>query len=108
MRYINVAKEFSLTPFGRDHFDGPNNGTRFRQEKLLPELKNSTLDEQLTVDFNGISLAVGSSFFEEAFGGLVRINHLDKNELLKRLKIVSKTPIYEMQIKKFITEAESN
>lgn len=107
MAYINVAKEFSKTPFGRFTSDGPNNGERFRREKLLPVLEQSG-NEPVTIDFNGISLVVGSSFFEEAFGGLVRLNHLNKNKLLSRLKIQSRTPIYEIQIKKFISEAQPN
>jgi len=108
MSYINVAKEFSRTPFGRDKDDGPNNGTRFRQEKLVPELRKvEGRDSVLTIDFNGISLVIGSSFFEEAFGGLVRLESYKKDELLRKIKIIAKTPIYEIQIKKFITEAKS-
>ncbi len=83
MSYINVAKEFSRTPFGRDEHDGPNNGTRFRKERLLPELrKNQGREAVVTVDFNGIALVIGSSFFEEAFGGLVRIEGNDSNLLI--------------------------
>ncbi|MDE8742532.1 STAS-like domain-containing protein [Pectobacterium polaris] len=109
MSYINVAKEFSRTPFGRDEHDGPNNGTRFRKEKLLPELReNEGHESVITVDFNGITLVIGSSFFEEAFGGLVRIEHYNKNDLLKKFKIIANTPIYEIQIKRFITEADKN
>ena len=108
MSYINVAKEFSRTPFGRDEHDGPNNGTRFRKERLLPELrKNQGREAVVTVDFNGIALVIGSSFFEEAFGGLVRIEHYNKEELLRKLKIIARTPIYEIQIRKFISEADT-
>jgi hypothetical protein len=108
MSYINVAQDFSKTPFGRNEEDGPNNGTRFR-EKLISELKKSEgSNEPLIIDFSGITLVLGSSFIEEAFGGLVRLDKIEKGTLLKRLKIISKTPLYEIQIKKFISEAKPN
>ncbi len=105
MKRINVATEFSKTPFGRFPTDGPFNGEKFRKERLLPAFTDSEA-EAVLVDFNGIALVIGSSFLEEAFGGLVRLENLNKDDIINRLIVSSKTPIYEIQIKKFIRAAE--
>lgn len=104
MSYISIAKKFSATPFGRFPSDGPNSAERFRKEVLLPEFLKH--DEDIIVDFTGVALGIGSSFLEEAFGGLVRVEGVDKKDVLNRLKIQTKLPIYQNQIKKFILEAE--
>ncbi|HAV1850524.1 STAS-like domain-containing protein [Enterobacter asburiae] len=100
--YIDVAKDFSDDPFGRYPDDGDYNATRFRQEFLVPKLRNLAQNQILTVDFTGVSFGLGSSFIEEAFGQLVR-EGFDKDFLFA--KIVYKFPIkfYEIQAKKFIS-----
>lgn len=105
MNMINVAKEFSKTPFGRFEKDGPFNGEKFRKVSLLPAF-NSQDGEPVVVDFNGIALVIGSSFLEEAFGGLVRLENFDKLDILDRLIVKARTPIYELQIRKFVKAAQ--
>ena len=68
---INIAKDFSDTPAGRDFSDGPNSGERFRDELLIPKLKNATKDHPLVVSIDGLE-GYASSFLEEAFGGIIR------------------------------------
>ena len=65
---LNVARAFSEYPFGRYPSHGPNNGQRFREEFLIPALRQH---EQVTVDLTG-ARGLAPSFLEEAFGGLVR------------------------------------
>jgi serine/threonine protein kinase len=101
---INIAKRFSKTPFGRYVCDSPNSAERFRDEILLPEILNHP-NEIIEVDFTGVSLGIGSSFLEEVFGGLVR-KGISRKKVLENLKIVSKLPIYEQQIKKFVQLAK--
>ena len=65
---IDIGKSFSRFPAGRDKEDGPFSGERFCIEFLLPEInKNREIDVLL----DGTA-GYGSSFLEEAFGGLVR------------------------------------
>ncbi|EKN4696362.1 STAS-like domain-containing protein [Yersinia ruckeri] len=104
MGYISIAKDFSETPFGRFPSDGPNSAERFRQELLVPEFKKSG-SEEVIVDFSGVALGIGSSFLEEAFGGLIRVEGFKQDEILCRLKIQTKLPIYKNQILKFLSEA---
>jgi len=49
-------------------------------------------------------MGYGSSFLEEAFGGLVRIHNLKYSELEKRLKIKDSREIYKRMIWKYIKE----
>lgn len=68
---INIAKDFSMFPAGRYEEDGDFSGTRFRDKILLPKLDSLVGSECVVVVFDGVA-GFGSSFLEEAFGGLVR------------------------------------
>lgn len=80
---INVARQFSRYPAGRYITDGPYSGAAFRDDYLLPALRTGS---DVTVELDGVR-GYGSSFLEEAFGGLVRIGvtaaTLDKQLTLK-------------------------
>ncbi|MEZ9252687.1 STAS-like domain-containing protein [Vibrio splendidus] len=95
--------EFSKEPFGRYATDSDFHGERFRNEVLKSKLPQP-LREDVVVDFTRISLGVGSSFLEEAFGGLVR-DGFDKDELRQYLKIKDRMGIYHKQVMHFIEVA---
>lgn len=82
---INVAKDFNPEPIGRYPEDGDFNGQRFRTEYLVPALAAAS---KVIVDFDGTE-GYGSSFLEEAFGGLVRKERFHSEELHRRLKVQS-------------------
>lgn len=103
MAHIVVSKDFSKMPFGRYVSDSPFSAEKFRRDLLVPAFASS--EENVVVDFNGISLAIGSSFLEEAFGGLIRKEGLSKDKVQKRLIIVEEVPFYKEQIEKFIATA---
>lgn len=65
--------------------DGPYSGERFRDEFLVPSLRAG---RSVRINFDG-ARGYGSSFLEEAFGGLVRNGHMTADELLRRLNFVS-------------------
>lgn len=65
---INIARDFSRFPAGRYLNDGPFSGEYFRSQFLLPVLKSGM---QTRIELDGVR-GYGSSFLEEAFGGLVR------------------------------------
>jgi hypothetical protein len=81
---ISVAKDFSQYPGGRFYADGPYPGEKFRNELLVPALRAS--QSVVTVDLDG-TIGYGSSFLEEAFGGLVRLDGFTVGELRDRLKL---------------------
>jgi hypothetical protein len=83
MKTINVAKDYSRFPAGRFRTDGPYSGERFREELLAPALNAAEIVE---VNLDGVS-GFGSSFLDEAFGGLIRAHVLSSTEASKRIKL---------------------
>ena len=99
---INVARDFSPFPAGRYLADGPYSGEGFLKEKLLPALKQGASVE---VVLDG-AMGYGSSFLEEAFGGLVRLKEWPLADLLERIKLVSlEEPALVDEIKGYMHEA---
>ena len=89
MKTINIAKEFSDTPLGRFPDDGPFNGEKFREEFLRPAFASDT---DVTVDLDGAE-GYGSSFLNEAFGGLVRKGYFTALHLRQHLHITCKDQV---------------
>lgn len=99
---INVARDFSPFPAGRYLADGPYSGEGFLNEKLLPALKQGA---KVEVVLDG-AMGYGSSFLEEAFGGLVRLKEWPLADLLERIKLVSlEEPALVDEIKGYMHEA---
>ncbi|WP_446830176.1 STAS-like domain-containing protein [Candidatus Foliamicus sp.] len=85
---ISIAEVFSMYPAGRFRQDGKYNGTEFRDTHLVPRLRDLTGSDRLEVSLDGVA-GVGSSFLEEAFGGLVRAGY--RKEFLQRhLQVTAK------------------
>ena len=98
-KMIKIAEDFSSTPAGRYREDGPFPGEVFRDEILVPAL--AAYDE-VCVDLSGVE-GFGSSFLEEAFGGLVRLHHITKEAALKKIKIITDDPALEFEIKGYLS-----
>lgn len=101
--------EFSRYPAGRTDNDGPFSGARYRREVLVPALIKARQQkgERVRLLLDG-ARTYGSSFLEEAFGGLVREEGFSAPELHTLLDIVVEDPGYELYrrlILKFINEA---
>jgi hypothetical protein len=102
MIIINIAKEFSRYPAGRILSDGPHSGERFRNDFLVGNIENN---KPFVIEFDG-ARGYGSSFLEEAFGGLIR-NGMSKEKVLKLITFSSSDPTLEIEIKEYIDEAKS-
>ena len=89
---IYIGRDFTATPIGRYRKDSQYSGEVFREEHLTPALKDSSID-RVIVDLAGVE-GYGSSFLEEAFGGLIRVG-FDKEFLSKRLEITSSNALYD-------------
>lgn len=104
MAKINVARDFSRWPAGRYRADGPFSGEVFRDDILVPALDKAELVE---VELDG-ARGYGSSFLEEAFGGLVRLGKFTSDQLLKRLRLVSKDdPSLSQEIRSYIQHSHA-
>ena len=103
---INIAREYSKTPGGRYIKEGKYSGEDFRERFLKPRyLEAQESDDILIVNLDG-GYGYGSSFLEEAFGGLIRSL---KNVDLERIRIVSEEePQLSEDIKKYMSDALKN
>lgn len=66
-KYI-FSKEFTEFPGPRYERLGPYSGESFRKKVLIPIIESG---EKVVIDLDGV-IGFGSSFLEEAFGGMVR------------------------------------
>lgn len=99
---ISIARDFSAVPLGRFPDDSPYNGTTFRENLLVPALEQY---KTIEIDLDG-GEGYGSSFLEEAFGGLVRIHGYVPTDLMSRISLVSKEdPTLIQEIQQYIQEA---
>ncbi len=100
---INIAKDFSRYPYGRYRKYSETSGEVFREDHLVPTLKEF---DQITIELDGTE-GYGSSFLDEAFAGLIREESLDKNDIQKRLEFISKDdPSLIDEIKTYISDTE--
>lgn len=86
MSTIVIAKQYTKKPGGRFRKEGEYSGEDFRETILKKEYEISKKNkEELVVNLDG-GYGYGSSFLEEAFGGLVRtLNDVD----ISIIKIIS-------------------
>ncbi|MBT8419231.1 MAG: STAS-like domain-containing protein [Gammaproteobacteria bacterium] len=97
---LNIAKDFSPYPAGRVATDGPYSGQRFRGELLEPAMKEG---KELMIELDG-TRGYGSSFLEEAFGGLVRAGYPSKT-ILSLLTFKTNDDSLTLEIKEYIENA---
>lgn len=98
---------WTVTPGPRYKRIGPNSGEELRDAVLLPALKNAiNLGEKLYIDLDG-TMPYGSSFLDEAFGGLIYRNGFSRSKVLKNVQLVSPTrPWLIKEVMGYINEAE--
>ncbi|MBV4368166.1 MULTISPECIES: STAS-like domain-containing protein [Erwiniaceae] len=102
MKIIEV-KKFSKYPGPRYKKLGDYSGEEFRDDILAPALKEG----DVAVDFDGV-YGYGSSFLEEAFGGLVRKGIATQRMVfLKDHLKCEDDPSIVVEVKKYISEALS-
>ncbi len=109
MTLLKIAKVFSTTPGPRSESEGPFSGQLFRKTVLAPAVtKAIEQNEILTIDFDGTE-GYGTSFLEEAFGGLIRNEKISHAALNKHLQYISKEEPYLIEdILEYLCDAEKN
>jgi hypothetical protein len=90
MSTIRIA-EHAPSPGGRYISDGPFSGEWFRNEILGPAVATALESEdKVKVELDGTA-GYGSSFLEEAFGGLIRVSGLgDPRRVRETVVIIAK------------------
>ena len=97
---VDVGRDFTRFPAGRDLKDGPYCGEVFRDKFLRPSLDKRT---RVRVKLDS-ALSYGSSFLEEAFGGLVRLKY-PKELILSLVILETDKPILKQEIEGYINSA---
>ena len=91
---IVIATDFTKYPGPRYSQDGPYSGEQFRNEILLPALRTAADNNaELHVILDGVA-GYGSSFLEEAFGGMIRAG-ISPQTLERHLRIVADTSRFQ-------------
>jgi len=104
---LDIGRDFSDVPSGRYPEDGEFNGERFRKEFLVPLLQRF---DQVNVILDNTE-GFGSSFLEEAFGGLIRKEGFRLADIEHRLVLVSardRTKRYKRKIEQYLERAEDS
>lgn len=101
--HISVAKQFTKLPGARYRRLGPNSGEEFRETFLEPVLR---VGDTVVVDLDGVR-GYGSSFLEEAFGGVVRALGLSEDDALQRIQIQTRMAHWKGEVQQYMREAAS-
>lgn len=104
---ISIAREFSEFPAGRIPDDGPNSGQRFRDDFLVPALQEAIKSNGVVEVNLDDTMGYGSSFLDEAFGGLVREHGLSKDVIFDHLNLVDNRVIYGKLALRYIEEQQA-
>lgn len=100
-KLISIANDFSRFPAGRYYADGPYTGQKFREEFLVPAFKNA---DHVIVNIDD-TLGYGSSFLEEAFGGLIREHNMSYEDIKAKLEIIGTVETYKNRIWTYLMNA---
>ena len=100
-KIVNVGKDFSRYPAGRHPADGLYNGQTFREKFLREELKIGNSIQVILDD----AISYGSSFLEEAFGGLIREEGISIETLKDCLSFVSADENLIFEIEQYLEDA---
>jgi hypothetical protein len=101
MKVVNVAKDFTRFPAGRYKRNGATSGEAFRERFLEQPLREG---EAVTVVLDG-TVGYGSSFLEEAFGGVVRSLKVPASYVLERLTVQTSDPTLRDEVIEYIEDA---
>lgn len=103
MIVVNIAKDFTRFPSGRYKSHGQTSGEEFRCKFLEEPIRRG---EKVVVEFDG-TLGYGSSFLEEAFGGVVRSLKLSSSQILGLLEFRSTDQTISEEVTQYIVDASN-
>ncbi len=95
MMTYNIAEQFSTTPGGRFRKHGRYSEEEFREEVLRGLFEKAIgSDDKLAIILDGTA-GYGSSFLEEAFGGLIRLGLFEREQVERHLELRALDPLCE-------------
>ncbi|HEX8350205.1 MAG TPA: STAS-like domain-containing protein [Hymenobacter sp.] len=100
---LSVARDFSPSPGPRYRWEGEESGQKFREEHLEPNFRKAEAEDGLLeVNLDGVD-GYGTSFLEEAFGGLARVFGVEN--VTHRIRIISLEENYRDEVLEYIRDA---
>lgn len=99
----NVASEFSPFPAGRNVSDGPYSGEGFRNGVLVPIIVSKKRTALILDEVEGF----GSSFLEEAFGGLIRECNFSSDDIEAYIEMRTTDELLLEEIRQYIKDAQA-
>ncbi len=104
---LSIAKQYTRTPGPRYEKEGQFSGEKFRTELFFPLVRKAIQDDsKIIVDLDGTH-GYGTSFLEEIFGGLIRINKVSFDEIKKHVAIKSNEQDYLIDdVNEYLTQAK--
>lgn len=102
MIVVNIARDFTRFPSGRSKLKGDTSGEAFREKFLETPIREG---KEITVELDG-TIGYGSSFLEEAFGGLIRSLNIPPIRLLEILHVTSSDPTLVDEVQGYILDAQ--
>lgn len=105
---IIIGKDYSFTPGPRYEKEGAHSGEIFRKEILAPLFKQAISKKiKIVVNLDGTE-GYGTSFLEESFGGLIRVEKIDYEIINKYLVLISNEEEYLLEdIEKYLIDAKN-
>ena len=108
---INIAKDFSPVPLGRFREDGKKSGQAFREDHLVPKIRDAiSTGDKVVVMFDGMA-GFTTAFLDEAFAGLIRKGDVSLEDLKNVLTITASEKHFAPYIKntwEYIREAAAD
>lgn len=89
---INIATDFCKAPAGRYRKNGDYTGEVFREDVLLPALINDEFSE-VCINLDDLD-GVGSSFWDEVFGEMLRNRQVSYDIIKQKMKLVCSDDVY--------------
>jgi len=105
---LSIAGDFSWTPGPRYIEEGDYSGQEFREKILLGLVKEAIKNNyRLVVNLDGTA-GYGTSFLEEAFGGLIRVDEVTYDAIKQHLFIISEEePFLKEDIEEYLNDANN-
>lgn len=103
MVVVNIAKDFTRYPSGRYKKNGKTSGEEFRERFMEAAISGG---QKVVVELDG-TIGYGSSFLEEAFGGLVRALNLKAGDLEERIELRTENSLLREEILQYIRDASA-
>lgn len=107
-RVFSIKDDFSETPGARSRDEGDYSGEQLREEYLRP-LMNAALEDKdvRIIDLDGTHGYL-TSFLEEAFGGLIRVDKFRLSDINRLFSIKSEEEPYLLEdINEYLQDAEN-